>query len=382
MIKSKVKNVSSLERLIEIEVAQKLVDDKFDEVIIDIQKNATIAGFRKGKAPRDVVIEKHLAAAEEEVMRQLIPESYQKAIIEHKLDVIGLPDIDKVDLKRGKGLNYQAKIILMPEVKLKNYKGLKIKKKKIVATDEDVDKVLKFLQEQYAELSEVKDRGARMGDYCRCEFNKQSSWVAMDKNNPVKGLVAGIAGMKPSEKKSIPVKREDKDEVYELTLLDIKEKKIKELNDEFARNIPGGFKDLSGLKARIKEDFIARREAQAKLDLENQIFDQLLKGANFDVPKKMVTAEAEVITREMKERKEPADKAEELARRRIRLYFILNRIQQEEKISLSKEEFEDKIKALQETTGQDLSKHRDNLYSRLSREKVIEFLLKNASIKE
>lgn len=143
-MKLAVKKLDATKRELEIEVPKEIVTEKFNEVYEAIAKNAKIKGFRPGKAPRHIVEQHHSRLAQEEVLKDLIPSTYHDALEKENLAAVSLPEIFDVKLKDGI-LSYKAKLEIRPEIQIKDYKGLLVKKKDCKVTDEDLKKSYDFL---------------------------------------------------------------------------------------------------------------------------------------------------------------------------------------------------------------------------------------------
>ena len=144
-MKVETKKLDACKREIFVEVPQELVKQKFDEVYKEMGKNLQIKGFRQGKVPRDILESRHSDLAREEVLKNLIPSTYQEAIEKEKLEPVDMPEVSDVKLQES-GVSFKAKVEVKPEVKIKNYKSLKVRRKKTEVTSEDVDKSLETLK--------------------------------------------------------------------------------------------------------------------------------------------------------------------------------------------------------------------------------------------
>lgn len=162
-MKTEVKKVDSTKREIHIEVSPEVVKNKFDDVFTRLGKEAKVAGFRPGSAPRDI-LEKHFSSqAQEQVLRELIPEVYRQAIENEKLDVIELPDIFDVKLER-EILTFKARVEIAPEIKISRYRGINISYQKISVLDDEVKRSLDALKES-RKLDDLDDGFARSLGY-------------------------------------------------------------------------------------------------------------------------------------------------------------------------------------------------------------------------
>src|SRR5438105_5158095 len=146
---------------VEIEAPQ--VEQTFDTVTKDFQRQASLPGFRPGKAPREMVWRKYSKDIEDEVKRKLISDSYRKAIEEQKIEVLGYPDIEEIQFNRGQSLQFAATIETAPEFELPEYKGLPVKRPLAAVTEADVERAFNVLREQRVTYTDVA-RPAQQGD--------------------------------------------------------------------------------------------------------------------------------------------------------------------------------------------------------------------------
>lgn len=349
-MKSNVKKLKNCKHCFEVNLPVEEVKEAFDEVYGDIGKHASVPGFRQGKAPRDLLELHYSKTAREEVLKKLIPETYEKILGEHKLDPIGYPDVTDVKLDMKEGFSYKASIETRPEINLKNYKGLKLKKKSVEVKEEDMAKNLEYLREMHSQ------------------------------NVPKEGS---------SEK----------------------EKVLPKLDDEFAKDL--GLENLEKMKEAIKENLKAKLEQDSASDLEIQIIDKLLDSMDFEVPETLVNSEKERLmkdadmrikymealqkkenpdkkfTLEEKDKKELEDNAYKQAVRQVKAFFMLDKIAQDEKIYLKEDEIEKYIEGLavqHKKTKDEIRSYlekghgMDELAVNMRNKKVMEFLLKEAKI--
>jgi FKBP-type peptidyl-prolyl cis-trans isomerase (trigger factor) len=145
-MKTEVKKLDNVKTEINIEVDGDIVKNKFEDVFKRIAKEAKVAGFRPGNAPRDIIEKNYSAQAHEQVLRELVPDVYNEVLAKEGLDVIELPEITDVKLDRSK-LSFKATVEVNPEITLKNYKGIKINYKKISVTADEIKHSLDSLKE-------------------------------------------------------------------------------------------------------------------------------------------------------------------------------------------------------------------------------------------
>ncbi len=174
-MKITVKKVDALKRELRFEVSKERVAKKLNEVYDEISKVAKVRGFRPGKAPRRVVEQEHSALAQEEAIKKLIPEVYREGLEKENLAPIDLPEIQDVELKDGI-ITFTATIDIKPEIKIKNYKGIPVKRKSSKVTDEDLNKTLDYFKKSLGDNKEavIDDAFAKSLGYPSLEAFKQS----------------------------------------------------------------------------------------------------------------------------------------------------------------------------------------------------------------
>ena len=349
-MKSTIKKHKNCKKIVEVKLSPEKVKDEFDKTYEDIRRVANVPGFRIGKAPRDLLEQHYGKTAREEVIKKLVPETYRKILEQYKLDPIGYPDISDVKLDLKEGFSYRASIETRPDFSLKNYKGLRLKKKSVEVKEEDVQKNLEALREQNAQNVPKKDTQE-------------------------------------------------------------KEKVLPGLDDEFAKDL--GFENLEKLKDAIRQGLKQKLEEAAQADLEIQLINQLVDGMNFDTPESLIDAEKKRLVKDAntrlqymeaiqkkqnpdkkftltdKDKKELEENAEKQAYRQIKAFFILDKIAQAEKIYLKPEEIERRIEemaAQYKKTKDEIKKYLeknhmlDEMALNMRNGKVMEFLMKEAKI--
>jgi FKBP-type peptidyl-prolyl cis-trans isomerase (trigger factor) len=345
-MKTKVENISACTKLINIEVSPDELAEKLEQAYADIGRVARVPGFRAGKVPRDLLKTYYGDKAEEELVRRAIPEYYLKAVQEEKLVPVAPCAIENVQLKKHT-LSFSARVDVKPQVKLKDYKNIKIIKKKIEVGKSQVEQTLENLRQ------------------ARAKYAKENA--------------------KADEKKQEPAA-------------------LPELNDAFAKNL--GFATLEDLRKSIYENLQESAKIDLKANMEQQMLDELLKRASLEVPQSLVESQKEELLRQLKlnhilhggkkeelegKEKELEKQAREQAVSRVKLSFILDEIAQKENVQVSEEEVEKRIEAIARKSA----KHKDevkkylekeNLVSGLEQElrsiKTVEFLLNEAQICE
>lgn len=405
---------------------------KFDDAILKVyQKSAryfNIPGFRKGKAPFNIV--ERMYGDEifyEDAFNELVPEIYEKEIEENKIEAVSKPNIDIVTMKKGENLVFTAIVQTKPEVKLGKYKGIELKNVEYPVTDEDVEHELSHMQEHNARIITVEDRAVKEKDIAVIDFEGFVDGKAFEGGKAerheleigsktfIPGFEDQIIGMKIGEEKEINVKfPEDyfskdlagKDAMFKVKLHEIKEKQLPELDDEFAKDV-SEFDTLKDLKVSIKDKKQAENDEKAKHETENLAIEAVSAETNIDIPSGMIETEIDAMIRDLeqqlsyqgisldqylhimnKTRKEIEDNYKEQAEKNVKSRLILEEIIKEEKLEVSEEEISEKIKEMASNYGRkedDLNKNealKEYLANSIKTEKAIELIIKNAKIKK
>ena len=368
---------------------------KFDEAIIKVfnksAKYFNIPGFRKGKAPFNIV--ERMYGDEifyEDAFNELVPSIYEKEIEDNKLDVVSKPEINIVKMKKGEDLVFTAIVQTKPEVKLGKYKGVELKKVEYPVTDEDVEHEIAHMQEHNARTITVDDRPVKEKDITVIDFDGYVDGKAFEGGKAenheleigsgafIPGFEEQIIGMKTGEEKEIKVKfpeeyfSEDlagKEATFKVKVNEIKEKKLPKLDDEFAKDV-SEFDTLNDLKTSIREKRQAANDDRAKHETENAAVEEVAKNTEVDIPSGMIDNEIEAMIRDMeqqlayqginleqylkimnKTRKEIEDNYREQAEKNVKSRLVLEAIIKEEKIEASQEEVDEKIKEMATSYG-------------------------------
>ena len=292
----KTKNANEVK--IELTVEAQKFEEAIKKVYFQSAKYFNIPGFRKGKAPLQIV-EKYYGKEifYEDAFNELAPEVLEEAVKENNLEIVSRPEIDITQIEKGKDLIFTAVMQTKPEVELGKYKGIEIKKIEYNVTDEDIDHELHHMQEHNSRLVNVENRPVEKGDTTVIDFEGFVDGVAFDggkaegheleigSNTFIPGFEDQIIGMKMDEEKDINVKFPDeyfskdlagKDATFKVKLHEIKKKELPKLDDEFAKDV-SEFDTLEELKKDIKE----KKEKQNIIRL---FYKHLMNGISHALP--------------------------------------------------------------------------------------------------
>ena len=416
----------------ELKLEFKIEAKKFDEAIMNVYtksaKYFNIPGFRKGKAPFNIV--ERMYGDEifyEDAFNELVPPIYDKEIEENKLEVVSRPDIHIENMKKGEDLVFTATVQTKPEVVLGQYKGVELKKVEYKVTDEDVNHELEHMQEHNARIITVEDRPVKEKDIAVIDFEgfvdgkafeggkAENHELEIGSNTFIPGFEEQMIGMKAGEEKDINVTfPEDyfskdlagKEATFKVKLHEIKEKKLPTLDDEFAKDV-SEFDTLNDLKTSIKEKKQAQNDDRAKHETESLAIEAVSNNTPIDIPSGMIETEIDAMIRDLeqqlsyqginldqylhminKTRKEIEDNYKEQAEKNVKSRLVLEAIIKEEKLEASDDEVSAKIKEMATNYGrkeEELNKNealKEYLANNIKTEKAIDLIVKNAKIKK
>jgi trigger factor len=409
----KVQEGKGWKRTLEIEVPKGTVDHQF-EVAYEKYKNlAKIPGFRKGKAPMDLVKRRFKEVIEKEVLEALVPKAYEDAVKETDLFPISLPEVKEIQFKEGEPLKFHAEIEVKPEVEVKDYTGLEVVKKIKEVTDDEVEQSLGYLREDFAELHPVQ-REAKFNDHLVVDLTKDQDGkkqdvknheFILDPHNTIREFQDALLKAKAGEKKEFEVnyptsfhnkKLAGKKVGYEIIIKEVKEKVVPQADDAFAKTV-GKFETLDQLKKKIKEGLIRKAEMDAEVEVKNELVSQVIKRNPFEIPDALFEYYMDSLIKDLKGKYKKVDEKKvredykEVAIGHIKWDFLFHQIVEKEKIKVTKEEMDawvedfaryykmktEEAKKLVENPSQ-IKRIKEDLLEK----KVLDFLRKNATIKE
>lgn len=427
-----VENLAPCRKLVRIEVEAREVDGAYEKMTAQFQREVRLPGFRPGKAPREMVVKTYADEIEKEVKRRLIGEHYKRAMNEHKINVVGYPDIEEIQFGRGQVLQFAATVETAPEFELPEYKKLPIQRESSSVTEADIEGALKVLQEQRSTYIDV-DRIAQAGDYVVVNYagtsdgkpftefsptargltEQKNFWMHIQADSFVPGFTEQLVGAKAGEHRTVTVdfpsdfvapQLSGLKGVYEVDVVQVKERMFPELNDDFAKSYDA--EDLDRLREGVRKDLQNELNLKQRRSSRIQIIRGLLSRVRFDLPESLVQSETNNVVREIvkenldrsvskevidKQKDEIFNLAASSAKDRVKVSFLMNRIAEKEGIRIEHDEImqrilyiahqnkikpEKLIKQLKEQGGI------SEIHVELLNNKVLDFLELNAQVEE
>jgi trigger factor len=424
-MKTSIESVSGVEKRIRVEVPADEVSQRVEAEYAKVRKVAPLRGFRKGKAPMAMVRRVFKESVESDVAGDLVRNSLSDAVKENSLKILSLPKIDGAKLKEGEEFVFTATVEVVPEVTPEGYRGIPIAKEEALVRDEDVETAIGRLRESFAQFHAVEGRGAGGSDLVEFAFTATSEGETVEKSESLSVVLEGgvpfgkefeshLSGVRPGEEKTFEVRFEPdfanrkyagKQVVFEVKVNGVREKKLPDMDDEFAKGF-GEIAGLSDLRGKIRARLVQEAEEAARRGMEEQIRQGLLEKNSFEVPQTLVDREVASMIEDtagrlvsqgidlkkvsldfekMKERYAPN------AERSVRLSLLLAAIAEKEGIDVPYSEIEAEMKDMAARSGIEYEKIRemygdeermDNLRNRLLEKKVMASLLESAVAKE
>lgn len=252
-----VENLGPCKKMLRFEIDAPAVDAAFVDAAKEYQKHAALPGFRPGKAPKDMVLKRFEKEIEDEAKRKLMGDTYRSALKEHKLEVIGYPDIEEIQFGRGQAMQFAATVETAPEFELPNYRGLVAQREKRGVTEEDIDSALKLLADRVSNFNKV-EREAKEGDVIVVNYTGASEgkplteiaptakglteqkgfWVEAKPDSFIPGFAMQLLGAKAGDKRTVNVdfpadfvtpQLAGKKATYEVEVVEVKEKSVSTL---------------------------------------------------------------------------------------------------------------------------------------------------------
>lgn len=424
----KIEEISSVKRRISVEVPAERVNTEIEKSFAGIQKKATLAGFRKGKAPLQMVKKFYRNAMQDEVMRRLYEQTLFPALDEHKLEPVDAPMIDDIALvEEGTPFKYSALIEIMPQILLGEYKGLQVKKERYVADEKAVEGEIERMRENMAQLAPVEEGTVEKGmvltvdfsfavpGYPEEETSGKDASVEVGNGRLLPGLEEGLIGMALGETKDITVTMPDdnpnkelagKPGVFTVTLKEIKKKELPELNDEFAQQF-GDFETIADMRTKLAEMREQQELERIKTDLKTRIIDALIEKNPLEVPDSMVRRQTDFMLENLKNRLKGQNMSLEMmgldedgfrqrfwgeAAQKVKGGLLVMALVEQENIAVEEADLEARYTQIAAGNDDMLSRikefyasqanARNSMVAEIKEDKAIAFLLENAVVTE
>lgn len=409
---------------IEFTMDKEQFNAELDKAFKQNAKKFKVPGFRNGMVPRAVVEKTYgEGVLYEFVIENTVDEAYRTAVIENNLEIVSRPELDIKQIGKDKDFIFVVNVCVKPEAKVSDYKGIEVKKVSTRVTKKEVEEELESIREKNARIVTVEDRELKNGDISVIDFEGFVDGVAFEGGKGenfeltigsgqfIPGFEDQMVGMKVDEERDVNVKFPEeyhaenlagKDATFKVKLHEIKEKVLPELDDEFAKDV-SEFDTLEDYKKDLNKKVKERKENQAKAQKEQEAIEKFIEKVEVVVPEGMIDEEVEKMLEEMNANlsyqglnidmylqymgmslEDYKAQMRDQAAKRIKLNLGLEAVAAEEKVEVTDEEIDAKIKELSAQYGagdeESLIKNenaRNYMRQQLSQEKIMKVITDN-----
>lgn len=377
------------EVLLSIELEPQDLEPYLDRAYKRVVQQTNVPGFRRGKAPRHIV-EQFLGREYllTEALDFVVPEATNKAVQEQELDVGGTP---KVELAQRDPVVLKATVPLTPVVELGAYRQLRLDEEPVEVTEEQVDRLLEELRYNLTPW-EPADRPLQFGDLVNLDVLGSANGQEMVNNSavdyvpqqgsdqPVTGFSEALQGLHPGETKEFTLdlpsdypngELAGKSCHFQVTVKEVKEKRLAELDDEFAKSVGDGYESLEALRNKVREDVTREAEREARRRYEEQVVQQVIEGTTVQVSPLVMEQEVDHLLREQEEalkqrrvtmeqylqrvgknEEQLRDELRPTAEARVKRALVIGKAIELEDIQVSQEEVQQEIDSMVQESGQ------------------------------
>lgn len=412
-----------------IEIDAEVASQEYNKACKKLGENLTVPGFRKGKTPRPM-IEKHVGIdrIKQKALDSILPGIFADVISEHQLDLVTEPVVENYEFELGKPVSLTAKIEVKPEVDLPKYKGQTVEVPEYKASENAVESELDSIRNRFARMEQVIDRPTESDDVVFIDFDGtvdgeplkggsgKNQQLDLANSHFIPGFAEQLVGKNIGDEFAIKVTfPEDyseksiagKEVEFTVKINEIKKKILPELNDEFAQKI-GPFQTVDDLKNDLAKYIEQSRENENRLRAEKAIVDKVVDETKLDIPDTMINREAKYLMEEVENRFKSQgmsweqvieqqgheniwNNLREEATKRVKTSLVLGAIANEEKITLTDEDFAEKVRELANAYKTDEKKVYEQmaqnpsiaqgLSQQIMSQKIINYLLENNEVK-
>ncbi|HEX5422662.1 MAG TPA: trigger factor [Candidatus Acidoferrales bacterium] len=421
---------ATCKREIELEIPAENVQKAEEKVARDIARVARVPGFRPGKAPVTLIRRRFAEDIRGEVMQSLVPEYLEKALDEKKLVPVTRPEVEKLEFKEGEPLKFRATFEVLPEFELGDYKNLDVKVEAVEVGDEQVDKTIDEIRDRMATFVPIEGRAAKDQDYAIIKLigtpvgggdPVQADGVLchVGGEETLEAFTENLRGVNPGETKRFRAeypkdypdpKLQGKAYDYTVEVQGLKEKKLPEVNDEFAKDVASqsepfnGVTNVAELKQKIRADLDAAKDEQQASQAREKILELLVQRHDFPVPEALVESQMDtrlervvrsLVAQGVDPRAVNVDwvslrkRQQERALSDVKAELLLDRIATAENIDATDEDVDKEIAKLAERSGESATAIRarltkqgavDRMKSKLRSDKAIDLLYRTARV--
>ncbi len=380
-MKVTVEELSPSKRALHVELPPERVAATMEATLRELGRKLQIPGFRKGKVPPEIIQRRFQSDLQEEVLRELIPDSYREALAQADVHPVSQPKVEDVHFHAGEPLTYRAVVEVKPPVTVKDYHGIVLQREKVEVTDQEVDRALEFLQEDAAEYVPMEGWPALRDDLIILDHDGtihgkpfkggsgKNVTLVLGRGGYIPGFEEQVTGMQKGDSRHFSLAfpedfpRKDlagRTAEFRVAVKEVKKRRVPELNDEFARTA-GDVENLAAFRDRLREQLRQRKIRDQEAELKRALLEKLAAAHEVELPETLVEAETSSILQDMvgtiratggrvQGLPESADalaaKARELARRRVKESILLEAVARQEGLAVGDAEIDQEINAM------------------------------------
>ena len=359
-----IETLSKLERKMTVEVPAELVENQVKNRLQEAARTVNIKGFRKGKVPVKVIQERYGKGVRQEVLGEVMSQSYYQALNQQKVKPAGQPRIEPKSMEAGRNLQFVATFEVYPEVSLGDFSQIAVERKTAEITEADIDTMIETLRKQRQTWKEVA-RVAQDGDQVTIDFvgtmdgkefqggSAKGTKLVLGSKRMIEGFEAGLIGSKKGEQKTLALKFPDnyhnkelagKAVEFAVTVNEVAEPVLPELDDAFFASFDVKSGGLSAFRAEVKNNMARELKNAVRNNVKNQVVEGLLKLHQVDLPKALVASEIDALRQQtlqqyggnqrIDESVLPAEIFRAQAERRVSLGLIMNEVIQKNQLKV------------------------------------------------
>jgi len=380
-MKVTVEELSPCKRALHVELPPEQVAATMEATLKELSRKIHVPGFRRGKVPPQIIQRRFQSDIQEEVLRELIPDSYREALTQVDFTPVGQPRVEDVHFHAGEPLRYRAVVEVKPPVEVKDYRGIPLERKAVEVTDQEVDRALEFLREDAAEYVPMEGWPALRDDLIVLDHEStihgkpfkggsgKNLTLLLGRGGYLPGFEEQVVGLQKGDSKqfrlTFPADYPRKDLAgrtaeFKVTVKEVKKRRVPELNDEFAKTV-GDVDSVAALRDKLREQLKARKTREQEAELKRAMLEKLAAAHEVELPETLVEAEAGSLLQEMLSTVRAsggrlqglAENAEaltarafELARRRVKESLLLEAMARQENLAVSDAEVDAEIEAM------------------------------------
>jgi trigger factor len=423
-----VESLSTVKKKLHFEIPADRVVTEYDKAFEEIRKRASIKGFRKGKVPRSLIEKQYGDVLEQDVVKNIINDTYFKALADEKIFPVSYPVIENEELKKGEPFKYSAVVEVFPDVEVKDYEGLEVARALYRFDEGVIESRLQEMQESLGQLKPAEEgHAAVLGDFVTLDFEGFIDGVPFENGAGndfqleigsgkfIPGFEDQLAGMHAGDESEIRVTFPEeyghaefagKDALFKVRIKEIKVKELPAVDDDFARQF-GEFETLPLLREHLVKTHEQQEKERIDTEMREEVVKALIARNDIQVPESLIDQQAQQMLENAKKRlayqrlsldmmglDEEKYKIQfrPVAESQVKGSLLLDAVAKQEHITAGDEDLDEKFRQMAGESEQSLEairsyylknqKAKENLFLQIKEDKAIDFLISRAKVVE